>query len=89
MYGDNSRGLLIEGVNQLTDKVSLGPRGRDVVLDEKFGSPTITKDGVTGAKEIGLKDPHGRPDGSGCGQQDVRLAGDGTTTGTVLVRMTC
>ena len=59
VYGDTSRQRLIDGVNQLADavKVTLGPKGRNVVLDKKFGSPTITKDGVTVSKEIELKDP--------------------------------
>ena len=59
VYGDKTRQALIEGVNQLANavKITLGPKGRNVVLDKKFGSPTITKDGVTVAKEIELKDP--------------------------------
>ena len=58
-YGDESRQAILRGVNRLADavKVTLGPKGRNVVLDKKFGSPTITKDGVTVAKEIDLKDP--------------------------------
>ena len=91
VYGDTSRRQLIEGVNQLADavKVTLGPKGRNVVLDKKFGSPTITKDGVTVAKEIELKDPL-----ENMGAQMVRevasktsdIAGDGTTTATVLAQ---
>ena len=59
IYGEQSRQAILRGVNQLADavKVTLGPKGRNVVLDRKFGSPTITKDGVTVAKEIDLKDP--------------------------------
>src|SRR2546423_13429054 len=59
VYGEQSRQAILRGVNQLADavKVTLGPKGRNVVLDKKFGSPTITKDGVTGAKEIDMKDP--------------------------------
>ena len=59
VYSDNTRQAILRGVNQLADtvKVTLGPRGRNVVLDKKFGGPTITKDGVTVAKEIELKDP--------------------------------
>src|SRR5712692_2914041 len=59
VYGEHSRQAILRGVNQLADavKVTLGPKGRNVVLDKKFGSPTITKDGVTVAKEIDLKDP--------------------------------
>src|SRR5436190_988679 len=59
IYGEQSRQAILRGVNQLADavKVTLGPKGRNVVLDKKFGSPTITKDGVTVAKETDLKDP--------------------------------
>src|SRR5205823_2383984 len=58
-YGEESRQAILRGVNQLADavKVTLGPRGRNVIIDKQFGSPTITKDGVTVAKEIALKDP--------------------------------
>jgi hypothetical protein len=58
VYGDQARQAVLRGVNQLADavKVTLGPKGRNVILDKKFGSPTITKDGVTVAKEIELKD---------------------------------
>ena len=86
-----SRQAILRGVNQLADavKVTLGPKGRNVVLDKKFGSPTITKDGVTVAKEIELKDPL-----ENMGAQMVRevasktsdVAGDGTTTATVLAQ---
>ena len=89
VYGEQSRQAILRGVNQLADavKVTLGPKGRNVVLDKKFGSPTITKDGVTVAKEIELKDPL-----ENMGAQMVRevasktsdIAGDGTTTATVL-----
>ena len=91
VYGEQSRQAILRGVNQLADavKVTLGPRGRNVVLDKKFGSPTITKDGVTVAKEIDLKDPL-----ENMGAQMVRevasktsdTAGDGTTTATVLAQ---
>ena len=91
VYGEDSRRKIIEGVNQLANavKVTLGPKGRNVVLDKKFGSPTITKDGVTVAKEIELKDPL-----ENMGAQMVRevasktsdIAGDGTTTATVLAQ---
>ena len=59
VYGEESRQAILRGVNALADavKVTLGPKGRNVVIDKKFGSPTITKDGVTVAKEIDLKDP--------------------------------
>jgi len=90
-YGDESRQAILRGVNRLTDavKVTLGPRGRNVVLDKKFGSPVITKDGVTVAKEIDLKEPR-----ENMGAQMVKevasktsdVAGDGTTTATVLAQ---
>jgi chaperonin GroEL len=90
-YGDESRQSILRGVNRLADavRVTLGPRGRNVVLDKKFGSPVITKDGVTVAKEIELKDPM-----ENMGAQMVRevatktsdVAGDGTTTATVLAQ---
>src|SRR3954471_20647647 len=91
IYGEQSRQAILRCVNQLADavKVTLGPKGRNVVLDKKFGSPTITKDGVTVAKEIDLKDPL-----ENMGAQMVRevasktsdTAGDGTTTATVLAQ---
>jgi chaperonin GroEL len=91
VYGEESRQAILRGVNSLADavKVTLGPKGRNVVLDKKFGSPTITKDGVTVAKEIELKDPL-----ENMGAQMVRevasktsdIAGDGTTTATVLAQ---
>src|SRR6187401_1036687 len=91
VYGEQSRQAVLRGVNQLADavKVTLGPKGRNVILDKKFGSPTITKDGVTVAKEIDLKDPL-----ENMGAQMVRevasktsdTAGDGTTTATVLAQ---
>jgi len=91
IQGEGSRQAILRGVNQLADavKITLGPKGRNVVLDKKFGSPTITKDGVTVAKEIELKDPL-----ENMGAQMVRevasktsdVAGDGTTTATVLAQ---
>src|SRR5207248_942705 len=91
VYGDSSRQGILRGVNHLADavKVTLGPKGRNVILDKKFGSPTITKDGVTVAKEIELKDPL-----ENMGAQMVKevasktsdVAGDGTTTATVLAQ---
>ena len=91
VHGEESRRAILRGVNQLADavKITLGPKGRNVVLDKKFGSPTITKDGVTVAKEIELKDPL-----ENMGAQMVRevasktsdVAGDGTTTATVLAQ---
>jgi len=86
-----AREALKRGVDQLADtvKVTLGPKGRNVVLDKKFGSPTVTKDGVTVAKEIELEDPY-----ENMGAQMVKevssktsdVAGDGTTTATVLAQ---
>jgi chaperonin GroEL len=91
IHGEESRAAILRGVNQLADavKITLGPKGRNVVLDKKFGSPTITKDGVTVAKEIELKDSM-----ENMGAQMVRevasktsdVAGDGTTTATVLAQ---
>ena len=91
VHGEESRQAILRGVNKLADavKVTLGPKGRNVVLDKKFGSPTITKDGVTVAKEIELRDPL-----ENMGAQMVRevasktsdVAGDGTTTATVLAQ---
>ena len=91
IYADNSRQAILRGVNQLANavKVTLGPKGRNVVLEKKFGGPTITKDGVTVAKEIELKDPL-----ENMGAQMVRevasktsdVAGDGTTTATILAQ---
>jgi len=91
VYSDASRQAILRGVNQLADavKVTLGPKGRNVVLEKKFGGPTITKDGVTVAKEIELKDPL-----ENMGAQMVRevasktsdVAGDGTTTATILAQ---
>src|ERR671915_1425054 len=90
-YGEESRRSLLSGVNRLADavKVTLGPKGRNVVIEKKFGSPTITKDGVTVAKEIELKDEL-----ENAGAQMVRevasktsdTAGAGTTTATVLAQ---
>src|SRR5947209_2694797 len=91
VYGDSSRQGILRGVNRLADAVTatLGPKGRNVILDKKCGSPTITKDGVTVAKEIELKDPL-----ENMGAQMVKevasktsdVAGDGTTTATVLAQ---
>src|SRR5580765_1786817 len=90
-YGEQSRQAILRGVNQLANavKVTLGPKGRNVIIDKKFGSPRITKDGVTVAKEIDLRDPI-----ENMGAQMVRevasktsdVAGDGTTTATVLAQ---
>src|SRR3954454_5925049 len=90
-YGEEARQSILKGVNKLADavKVTLGPKGRNVVIEKKFGSPTITKDGVTVAKEIELKDEM-----ENAGAQMVRevasktsdTAGDGATTATVLAQ---
>src|SRR5881409_1156601 len=90
-YGEQSRQAILRGVDSLANavKVTLGPKGRNVILDKKFGSPTITKDGVTVAKEIELKDPY-----ENMGAQMLKevasktsdVAGDGTTTATVLAQ---
>ena len=77
VYREDARSAILRGVNALADavKVTLGPKGRNVVLDKKFGSPIITKDGVTVAKEIDLKDPMenlGRPHGARGREQDQR-----------------
>src|SRR5919199_2380894 len=89
MYRETARQRMLEGVEKLAKavKVTLGPKGRNVVLDKKWGAPTITKDGVTVAKEIELEDPFER-----IGAELVKevakktddVAGDGTTTATVL-----
>src|SRR5258708_1303653 len=89
VHGEESRAAILRGINQLADavKITLGPKGRKVVIDKKFGSPTITKDGVTVAKEIELKDNY-----EDMGAQMIKevasktsdIAGDGTTTATVL-----
>jgi chaperonin GroEL len=91
VHGEASRAAILRGVNKLADtvKITLGPKGRNVVLDKKYGGPTITKDGVTVAKEIDLQDPL-----ENMGAQMVRevasktsdVAGDGTTTATVLAQ---
>jgi chaperonin GroEL len=91
VYREDARAAILKGVNALADavKVTLGPKGRNVILDKKFGSPTITKDGVTVAKEVDLKDPL-----ENLGARMVRevasktsdVAGDGTTTATVLAQ---
>ena len=90
-FDEEGRSAILKGVNQLANavKVTLGPKGRNVVLDKKFGSPTITTDGVTVAKEIELEEPF-----ENMGAQLVRevasktsdVAGDGTTTATVLAQ---
>src|SRR5258708_382284 len=91
VYQEIARNLILNGVNALADavKVTLGPRGRNVVIEKSFGSPTVTKDGVTVAKEIELENKF-----ENMGAQMVRevasktsdVAGDGTTTATVLAQ---
>src|SRR5206468_1775109 len=91
VHGEDSRQAILRGVNILANavKITLGPKGRNVVLDKKYGSPVITKDGVTVAKEIELKDAM-----ENMGAQMVKevasktsdVAGDGTTTATVLAQ---
>src|SRR6204780_4512128 len=91
LHGEDSRQAILRGVNILADavKVTLGPKGRNVIIDKKFGSPSITKDGVTVAKEIELANPI-----ENMGAQMVKevasktsdVAGDGTTTATVLAQ---
>ncbi|HUT66309.1 MAG TPA: TCP-1/cpn60 chaperonin family protein, partial [Spirochaetota bacterium] len=91
LYDEDSRRALLRGVDKLANavKVTLGPKGRNVVLDKKFGAPTITNDGVTIAKEIELEDPF-----ENMGAQLVKevatktndVAGDGTTSATLLAQ---
>ena len=93
-FDEEARRTILRGVDQLANavKVTLGPKGRNVVLDKKWGAPTITKDGVTVAKEIELKDPY-----ENMGAQMVKevasktsdVAGDGTTTATLLAQAIC
>ncbi|MGB8054191.1 MAG: TCP-1/cpn60 chaperonin family protein, partial [Azonexus sp.] len=90
-FGDSARARMVEGINILADavKVTLGPKGRNVVLERSYGAPTVTKDGVSVAKEIELKDKF-----ANMGAQMVKevasktsdVAGDGTTTATVLAQ---
>src|SRR5512147_2672750 len=90
-YGQEARNSILRGVNILADavKVTLGPKGRNVILEKSFGSPTVTKDGVTVAKEIELEDKF-----ENMGAQMVKevasktsdVAGDGTTTATILAQ---
>src|SRR3990170_879856 len=91
VFGSDARAKLKRGIDQLAEavKATLGPKGRNVVLDKKFGNPTVTKDGVTVAKEVELSDPI-----ENMGAQMVKevatktsdVAGDGTTTATVLAQ---
>ncbi|MDH5681372.1 MAG: chaperonin GroEL, partial [Spirochaetota bacterium] len=89
LFGEEGRRALLSGVEQLANavRVTLGPKGRNVVIDKKFGAPTVTNDGVTIAKEVELSDPY-----ENMGAQMVKevatktndVAGDGTTTATIL-----
>ncbi|HRR22650.1 MAG TPA: TCP-1/cpn60 chaperonin family protein, partial [Desulfomonilia bacterium] len=91
IYSEEARSKMLTGVNKLADavKTTLGPKGRNAILDKMFGSPNVTKDGVTVAKEIELKDKY-----ENMGAQMVKevasktsdIAGDGTTTATVLAQ---
>ena len=91
LYDEDARKAILKGVNTLADavKVTLGPKGRNVIIDKSYGSPTVTKDGVTVAKEIELEDKF-----ENMGAQMVRevasktsdVAGDGTTTATLLAQ---
>jgi chaperonin GroEL len=91
VYGEQARNAVLRGINQLADavKVTLGPRGRNVIIDSRYGSPTITKDGVTVAKEIDLKNPlenMGAQMAREVASKTSDIAGDGTTTATVLAQ---
>jgi len=91
VFDEVARRALERGVNKVADavKVTLGPKGRNVVLDKKWGSPTITKDGVTVAKEIELEDPYENMGAQLCKEVASKtndVAGDGTTTATVLAQ---
>src|ERR1700747_2789680 len=89
--GENSRQAILRGVTILADtvKITLGPKGRNAVIEKKFGAPTVTKDGVTVAKEIELQDPlenMGAQMGREVASKTSDVAGDGTTTATVLAQ---
>src|SRR5215207_3562887 len=91
LFGDKARQSMVRGVNLLADavKVTLGPKGRNVVIDKSFGAPTVTKDGVSVAKEITLKDKFenmGAQMLKEVASQTSDVAGDGTTTATVLAQ---
>ena len=91
LFGSDARGRMVEGVNILANavKVTLGPKGRNVVLERSFGAPTITKDGVSVAKEIELEDKFqnmGAQMVKEVSSQTSDIAGDGTTTATVLAQ---
>src|SRR4026208_751448 len=91
VHGEESRAAILRGINQLADavKITLGPKGRNVVIDKKFGSPIITKDGVTVAKELELKDAlenMGAQMVAEVASKTSDVAGDGTTTAAVLAQ---
>jgi chaperonin GroEL len=91
VYGEEARRAVLRGISKLADavKVTLGPKGRNVILERKFGAPTITKDGVTVAKEIDLRDPlenMGAQMAREVASKTSDIAGDGTTTATVLAQ---
>src|SRR6188474_3107611 len=91
VYGEEARQAVLRGISKLADavKVTLGPKGRNVILDRKFGAPTITKDGVTVAREIDLRDPlenMGAQMAREVASKTSDIAGDGTTTATVLAQ---
>ena len=91
IYGEDARKALLSGINQLADtvKITLGPKGRNVVLDKKFGAPLITNDGVTIAKEVELDDPFENMGAQLVKEVSIKtndVAGDGTTTATLLAQ---
>ncbi len=91
LYDEEARKAILKGVNTLADavKVTLGPKGRNVIIDKSFGSPTVTKDGVTVAKEIELEDKFenmGAQMVSEVASKTSDVAGDGTTTATILAQ---
>src|SRR6202521_2947122 len=91
IYGEHARRAMLRGIDQLADavKVTLGPRGRNVILGKSYGAPTITKDGVSVAREIELKNPienMGAQMAREVASKTSDMAGDGTTTATVLAQ---
>src|ERR1700693_6481276 len=91
VYGEEARQRVLHGVNKLADavKITLGPKGRNAVIEKRFGSPTITKDGVTVAKEIELQDPlenMGAQMGREVASKTSDVAGGGATTATLLAQ---
>src|SRR5713101_261835 len=91
LFNEEARGAVLRGVNIMSHavRVTLGPKGRNVVIDKRFGSPTITKDGVTVAKELELKDPFENTGAEMIKEVAAKtsdVAGDGTTTATVLAQ---